>query len=62
MILSARLVHAQPDLSPLQRPSRPMIEAARQHYASGTIGLLAGGGALVVGGVTWAVLARRGLK
>ncbi len=28
--------HAQPDLSPLQRPSRPMIEAARQHFASGT--------------------------
>ena len=27
---------AQPDLSPLQRPSRPMIEAARQHFASGT--------------------------
>jgi hypothetical protein len=26
---------AQPDLSPLQRPSRPMIEAARQHFASG---------------------------
>ena len=30
------LCHAQPDLSPLQRPSRPMIEAARQHFASGT--------------------------
>jgi len=29
------LCHAQPDLSPLQRPSRPMIEAARQHFASG---------------------------
>ena len=28
--------HAQPDLSPLQRPSRPMREAAQQHYASGT--------------------------
>ena len=27
---------AQPDLSPLQRPSRPMIEAAQQHYLSGT--------------------------
>ena len=27
---------AQPDLSPLQRPSRPMREAAQQHYASGT--------------------------
>jgi hypothetical protein len=29
------LSHAQPDLSPLQRPSRPMIEAARQHFAIG---------------------------
>ncbi len=28
--------HAQPDLSPLQRPSRPMIEAAQQHYLTGT--------------------------
>ena len=27
---------AQPDLSPLQRPSRPMIEAAQAHYLSGT--------------------------
>ena len=36
VILSARIVHAQSDLSPLHRPSRPMIEAARQHYASGT--------------------------
>ena len=27
---------AQPDLSPLQRPSRPMIEAAQQHYLTGT--------------------------
>ncbi len=36
-ILCASVVsHAQPDLSPLQRPSRPMIEAARQHFASGT--------------------------
>ena len=26
---------AQPDLSPLQRPSRPMIEAAQAHYLSG---------------------------
>ena len=30
------VAHAQPDLSPLQRPSRPMREAAQQHYASGT--------------------------
>ena len=30
------IAHAQPDLSPLQRPSRPMREAAQQHYASGT--------------------------
>jgi hypothetical protein len=30
------LCNAQPDLSPLQRPSRPMIEAAQQHYLSGT--------------------------
>ena len=30
------VAHAQPDLSPLQRPSRPMIEAAQQHYLSGT--------------------------
>ena len=28
--------HAQPDLSPLQRPSRPMMEAAQQHFRSGT--------------------------
>ena len=28
--------YAQPDLSPLQRPSRPMIEAAQQHYLTGT--------------------------
>ncbi len=27
---------AQPDLSPLQRPSRPMREAAQAHYQSGT--------------------------
>ena len=27
---------AQPELSPLQRPSRPMIEAAQQHYLTGT--------------------------
>jgi hypothetical protein len=31
---------AQPDLPPLQRPSRPMIEAAQQHYLSGTRFLL----------------------
>ena len=30
------LCHAQPDLSPLQRPSRPMMEAAQQHFRSGT--------------------------
>ena len=36
MLLAAGSAHAQPDLSPLQRPSRPMIEAARQHFASGT--------------------------
>ena len=27
---------AEPDLSPLQRPSRPMREAAQAHYLSGT--------------------------
>ena len=32
----AALAHAQPDLSPLQRPSRPMMEAAQQHFRSGT--------------------------
>ena len=36
VMLSARLVHSQPDLSPLQSPSRPTREAAQQHYASGT--------------------------
>ncbi len=30
------VAHAQTDLSPLHRPSRPMIEAAQQHYLSGT--------------------------
>ena len=30
------VAHAQTDLSPLQRPSRPMIEAAQTHYLSGT--------------------------
>ncbi len=30
------LCNAQPDLSPLQRPSRPMREAAQAHYQSGT--------------------------
>ena len=37
MILSLPLSsRSEPDLSPLQRPSRPMREAAQQHYASGT--------------------------
>jgi hypothetical protein len=35
-VLVPVLVHAQPDLSPLQRPSRPMMEAAQQHFRSGT--------------------------
>lgn len=34
--VSIGIAQAQPDLSPLQRPSRPMIEAAQQHYLSGT--------------------------
>ncbi len=67
-ILSARVVHGQPALSPLQRPLRPMREAAQQHYLSGvrSIGVrsssegkakppaigLLAGGALVVGGAT----------
>lgn len=33
---SAASSRAQTDLSALQRPSRPMIEAAQQHYLSGT--------------------------
>ncbi len=36
LLCSSIIAHAQPDLSPLQRPSRPMREAAQQHYASGT--------------------------
>ena len=36
LVLLASTAIAQPDLSPLQRPSRPMIEAAQQHYLSGT--------------------------
>jgi len=36
LLCSSVIAHAQPDLSPLQRPSRPMREAAQQHYASGT--------------------------
>ena len=33
---SASFAHAtEPELSPLQRPSRPMIEAAQAHYLSG---------------------------
>ena len=36
VIVGTRLVHAQPDQSHLQHPSRPMHEAAQQHCASGT--------------------------
>ena len=36
IVLSSRFGVAQPELSPLQRPSRPMIEAAQQHYLTGT--------------------------
>ncbi len=36
LLLSPLSSHAQPDLSPLQRPSRPMMEAAQQHFRSGT--------------------------
>ncbi len=35
LVLLASTAIAQPDLSPLQRPSRPMIEAAQAHYLSG---------------------------
>ena len=35
LLLLASTAIAQPDLSPLQRPSRPMIEAAQAHYQSG---------------------------
>ena len=35
LLITVDVAHAQ-DLSPLQRPSRPMIEAAQQHYLSGT--------------------------
>ncbi len=34
LLLAGGTAHAQ-DLSPLQRPSRPMIEAAQAHYQSG---------------------------
>ncbi len=36
VLLLPAFAEAQPDLSPLQRPSRPMIEAAQQHYLTGT--------------------------
>ena len=36
LLCASVVTHAQPDLSPLQRPSRPMIEAAQQHYLTGT--------------------------
>ena len=36
LCLLSSTAHSQPDLSPLQRPSRPMREAAQQHYQSGT--------------------------
>lgn len=36
LLCAALVAEAQPDLSPLQRPSRPMREAAQQHYASGS--------------------------
>jgi hypothetical protein len=49
LLITVDVAHEQ-DLSPLQRPSRPMIEAAQQLL---TDGALVGGGA-----VTWAVLAR----
>ena len=35
MVLLPQVVLAQGDLSPLQRPSRPMREAAQTHYLSG---------------------------
>ena len=35
LTLACQLAFAQPDLSPLQRPSRPMREAAQTHYLSG---------------------------
>ena len=35
LLLAGGTAHAQ-DLSPLQRPSRPMIEAAQTHYRSGS--------------------------
>ena len=35
LTLACQLAFAQPDLSPLQRPSRPMREAAQAHYLSG---------------------------
>ena len=35
MVLLPQVVLAQGDLSPLQRPSRPMREAAQAHYLSG---------------------------
>lgn len=35
-LVQPALALAQPDLSPLQRPSRPMIAAAQQHYLSGS--------------------------
>jgi len=35
LLLAGGTAHAQ-DLSPLQRPSRPMIEAAQAHYRSGS--------------------------
>ena len=35
LLLIPAMASAQPDLSPLQRPSRPMIEAAQAHYLSG---------------------------
>ncbi len=36
LLCASVVTHAQPELSPLQRPSRPMIEAAQQHYLTGT--------------------------
>ena len=36
LVLFPCIALAQPDLSPLQRPSRPMIEAAQQHYLTGS--------------------------
>jgi len=36
LLCASVVAHAQHDLSPLQRPSRPMIEAAQQHYLTGT--------------------------